>query len=206
MKAAIVVNGDVSDYDFTRRLLEACDYVVACDGGLMHCHKMAVVPDCIVGDLDSVQCLELYPDIPVLRFPAEKDQSDLELAIEHVCDEGAASLLILGGFGGRFDHQLANIHVLAQAANRGVKAELRDAHTRICLINEYCRLHKTDGNIVSLLPLTTSADGIVTEGLKYPLTNESLFAGFARGLSNLIINEYAEVSMKSGLLVVIQTR
>ena len=209
-KAAIFANGEIKDADITRLVLIDWDYILACDGGLRHCDAAGIVPDYIVGDLDSVseELLDKYQNVPVLRFFAEKDQTDLELAIAHACDIGAESIVVFGGLGGRVDHQLANMHVLAQAVERGVEAEIWDwsRDTRIKLIKNHCRLHKTNGTLVTLIPLTTTVDGIVTEGLKYPLKNESLIVGFARGVSNQIIDEMALVSLKSGLLLVIQTK
>jgi len=208
MKCVIVANGEINDYDFARLILGDCDVIAACDGGLKHCHRLGIAPDYIVGDLDSApkDILDRYQAVPVLRFSPEKDQTDLELAVALACDKGADSIVILGGLGGRFDHQLANAHVLAQAVEHGVNAELRDEYTRIRLINNCCRLHKQDGFLVTLVPLTTTVDGIVTEGLQYPLKDESLSVGFARGVSNQIIGEQALVSIKSGLLFVIQIK
>ena len=212
MKIVIVANGEIKDYDFARVILEDCDYVLACDGGLRHCHKLGTVPDYIVGDLDSApkDILDKYQDVPVLHFPVEKDQTDLELAMAFACDklkdEGADSLVILGGLGGRFDHQLANAHVLAQALEYGVNAELCDEYTKVRLIKSCCKIHKKDGILVTLVPLTTTVNGIVTEGLQYPLKDESLSIGFARGVSNQIVGEWAGISVKSGLLFVIQVK
>ena len=219
MKVVIVANGEIKDYDYTRLILKDCDYILACDGGLKHCLKMGTVPDYIIGDLDSAtrDILDIYPDVPVLRFSPEKDQTDLELAVALACDilkenvlglecKGTVSLVILGGLGGRFDHQLANAHVLAQALERGVNAELRDENTKVRLINNACRLCKQDGILVTLVPLTTTVEGIVTEGLQYSLKDESLSIGFARGVSNQIADEWAVISIKSGLLFVIQVK
>ena len=212
IKAAIVANGEIGDHDFHKGILEESDYIIACDGGLRHCHILGVVPDCIIGDLDSIEelcppdILEKYPNIPVLQFPAEKDQTDLELALDHACDKGADSIVILCGLGGRFDHQIANAHILAQPLKKGVQAELQDEDAKIMLIDNKCRLHKSDGILVSLLPLTTTVEGVITEGLKFPLKDESLQIGFARGVSNQITKEWADISVKAGLLLVVQTR
>jgi len=208
MKTIIIANGEIKDYDFARLILADCDYLLACDGGLTHCHKLRVAPDYIIGDLDSApkDLLDRYQHVPVLRFSCEKDQTDLELAVAFACEKGADDIVILGGLGGRFDHQLANAHVLAQAVERGINAELCDEYTRVRLIKSSCRLHKRDGILVTLVPLTTTVKGVVTEGLQYPLEDESLSIGFARGVSNQIVDEWAVVSIKSGLLFVIQIR
>ena len=206
-KAAIVANGEIRDYGFTKKILAECDYVAACDGGLRHCDRMEIRPDCIVGDLDSASedVLGRYFDVPVLRFPAEKDQTDLEIALEHVCGLNTKNIVILGGFGGRFDHQLANVHVMVQALKQGAYVEMRDKGVKVLAVDKHCRLHRADGDTVTLLPLNSTVSGIVTEGLKYPLKKESLSVGFARGVSNRIEEEWAEVSVCDGVLLVIQT-
>ena len=210
MRAVIIANGELNGQEFARMALTDCGYVVACDGGLRHCDALEITPDYIIGDLDSVDSdlLKKYREVPVpvKCFPAEKDQTDLELAIAHACDIGAEGIVVLGGLGGRVDHQLANIFVLTQAVRRGVRAEMCDAHTRVMVIKDYGRLRRANGILVTLLPLTATAVGIVTEGLRYPLNDESLEAGSARGVSNEIKDECASVSLKEGLLLIIQTQ
>jgi len=208
MNVAIIANGDVNDYSFARQALSRCGYVIACDGGLRHCHMLGVTPDCIVGDIDSAppDILAQYHNVPAHRHNEMKDYTDLEAAIAVACDSGAESILVLGGLGGRFDHQLGNIHALAQAVEYGIPAMIIDERTRVQLVNSHCRLHLQDGNLVTLLPLTTSVEGIETEGLQYPLKNEALTIGNARGLSNVIIAESATVTVKHGLLLIVQTR
>ena len=208
MKAFIIANGEICDYDFTRMVLADGDHILACDGGLHHCHAMGVLPDYIIGDMDSVDgsLLYEYRESNIIRFDPVKNQTDLELAIARTCELNVDSIVILGGLGGRVDHQLGNVHAMAQAVENNVRAEMWDEHTRVMLINDYCRLQRGDGVLVTLLPLTTTAEGIVTEGLKYPLKNESLTVGLARGISNEIANDEARITLKSGLLLVIQTK
>ena len=203
----IIANGEMRDYNFSKTALADCDYILACDGGLRHCHAMNVLPSYIIGDMDSAdqELLSYYKDVPLMRFVPEKDQTDLELAIEKACDLKADSIVILGGLGKRLDHQLANIHTLAQALEGGAAAEMWDENTKIRLINDYCKINKNDGALVTLLPLTTTVESIVTKGLKYPLENEDLSVGYARGVSNEFTDTWAEITIKSGLLLVVQT-
>jgi len=203
MKTAIFANGDIQDYEFIQQL--NYDYIIACDGGLRHCHRLNIMPNYIVGDLDSApaEILKHYQNVPVLKFPSEKNFTDLELAIVHARESGATYLEILGGYGGRFDHQLANVHVLAKA---GLPAVMRDENTCVQVISDSCSLHKSDGNLVSLIPLTTTVEHIFTNGLKYPLSGENLNVGFAIGVSNEIVGKCAEVRLGDGLLIVIQLK
>ena len=210
IKAAIVVNGEINDYDFAKKVLEQCVYIVACDGGLKHCHNMGITPNYIVGDFDSVteDMLNEYKEIPKAQFPEDKDFTDMELALEHICDEveGVNQLVILGALGKRLDHQMANIFLLHMTIRAGLYAELIDESAKVLMIDKSCELHKQDGDLVSLLPISPIVLDVVTKGLKYPLTNEDMLAGFARGMSNQIIDEIASVSFKEGKLLVIQTK
>jgi len=203
MKTAIFANGEIQDYGFIQQL--NYDYIIACDGGLRHCHRLNIMPNYIVGDLDSApaEILEQYQNVPVLKFPPEKDFTDLELAITHARESGATSLEILGGFGGRFDHQLANVHVLAQAK---LPALMRDKNIILQVVSDSCNLHISDGVLISLIPLTSTVEGVTTEGLKYPLNEASLSVGFAIGVSNEIVGELASIRIKNGLLLVIQLK
>jgi len=203
MKTAIFANGEIHDYEFIKQL--NYDYIIACDGGLRHCHRLNIMPNYIIGDLDSApaEILNHYQDVPVLKFPSEKDFTDLELAITHAREAGATSLEILGGFGGRFDHQLANVHVLAQAK---LPAIMRDENTSAQVIKDSCTLHIDNGVLVSLIPLTSTADGITTKGLKYPLNDACLSVGYAIGVSNEIVENSASIHIKKGLLLVIQLK
>ena len=203
MKTAIFVNGEIQNYEFIRQL--NYDYIIACDGGLRHCHRLHIMPNYIVGDLDSAppEILKYYQNIPVLKFPSEKDFTDLELAIAHAREAGATSLEILGGFGGRFDHQLANVHVLAQAK---LPAIMRDESTRLQVLSDSCSLNVEDGVLVSLIPLTSTVEGVTSAGLKYTLNEASLSVGYAIGVSNEIVKESADIYLKKGMLLVIQIK
>lgn len=208
MRVVIFANGELGCGVYAKNIVKNGDYIIACDGGLRHCNTLNLTPDYIIGDLDSADpdMLKKYANVPVKNFPSEKDFTDLELSINCACDIGAENIIVLGGLGGRVDHLLANIHVLSQATQRGVPAEMTDERTKITVINGSRDFKLNDGKILTLLPLTTTVDGIITSGLKYPLNGESLKTGFARGVSNEIINTQARVSVKKGLLAAIQIR
>jgi len=210
MKIAVIANGDIQDYGFTQRIVKECEYIVACDGGLKHCQTMDIVPDCIIGDLDSTppEILCKYEHIPLMRFPTDKDQTDLELVMAYVCTANdtktASSIVILGALGGRFDHQLGNLYVLMHAMQYGKDVEIRDESTVVRVVNSHLKLHSKDGKVVSIFPLTEETMGIVTEGLQYPLQNEGLAFGTARGLSNRLEGTEGHITVKKGWLAVVQ--
>lgn len=192
--------------------------VIAADAGYARARAMGLHVDLLVGDLDS-----LDPDLvaaaeragtPVLRVPAAKDESDTELALLEAVRRGATRVTVLGAFGGpRLDHALANVWLLAHPGLTGIETVLLDAGTRAWLVvapgadGAAVRraLPGPVGAVVSLLPFGGDALGITTHGLRYPLGDEPLRTGPARGLSNVRTAPDAWVSVRDGRLLVVES-
>jgi thiamine pyrophosphokinase len=192
--------------------------VIAADGGARHAAGLGVAIDLWVGDGDSLGPDELAAllasGVPMERATEEKDESDTELAVRAALRRGAAGLIVLGGLGGaRVDHALANIGLLAMPELAGMRATLLDGRSRITMIRApggdgtaVARdLPGRIGDIVSLLPLGAGVTGVTTRGLRYPLSDEPLPAGPARGLSNVRMASDAAVSVATGLLLVVES-
>jgi thiamine pyrophosphokinase len=206
MKIAIIANGEIKNYAETKAALSDADYIIACDGGLFHAQKMRIFPHIIIGDLDSAP-QDFLADcknrkIPCEIHPAEKDDTDLALAMHHAIQKGASYILIVGALGGRVDHAIANFHVLVQAGE--IPAEIWDETTSVRLVQKNLRIAKENYQTVTLLPLSTEVTGIKTHGLAYPLNGETLQMGTSRGVSNLFSASHAEISVQSGTLLVIR--
>jgi thiamine pyrophosphokinase len=212
MRIAIVANGEIGDCGAVAAKLVLMDYVIACDGGLCHMEKMGLFPDVIIGDLDSAprDFLELCrrKGILVQKYPTEKDETDLALAVSFALEKGAESVVIFGGLGGRIDHAVANLHVLVMAGE--IPAEIWDAKTSVQLVGEGVRqslsIGKEHYETVTLMPLSSQATGIRTSGLAYPLNGDTLQMGIVRGVSNCFTPAatHAEISVESGILLVIR--
>jgi thiamine pyrophosphokinase len=192
--------------------------VVAADGGARHAAALGVAIDAWVGDGDSLDPASLAAltaaGVPMDRHSPEKDESDTELAVRTAIERGAGGVVIVGGLGGtRIDHALANIGLLAMAELADRPAALLDGHARITLIRApgpggavvRRALPGRVGALVSLLPFGPGVTGVTTEGLAYPLDDEPLPAGPARGLSNARTSGAAAVSVRSGLLLVVES-
>ena len=148
------------------------------------------------------------------RARPDKDESDTELAVVAAADAGAAAITVLGALGGRrFDHALANVALLAHPRLAGRRVVLLDPRTRVSLVvgprgdepPARWPLAGRAGDLVSLLPLGAPAEGVTTDGLRYPLRDEPLEAGPARGLSNVRVAEDAAVTVRRGLLLVVES-
>jgi len=222
MRALIVADGDVPDRG---RIDEAwpgwadeIGLVVAADGGAAGADRLGLVPDLVVGDMDSIGPAALarlaQGGVAIEVAPADKDESDTELAVLSALARGADELTLIGALGGRrLDHTLANIGLLGLEAVGDRPIELIDAAARVTLVrapDENGRpVHRSlpgrIGAVISLLPHGGDVSGVTTEGLRYALRDEVLRAGPARGLSNLRDASSASVSVRRGLLLVVES-
>jgi thiamine pyrophosphokinase len=215
MRALIVAAGDAPDRAGLDRTWpgwsDGIDLVVAADAGADAAERLGLRPDLVVGDFDSIAPGGLdrlrAAGVPVEVAPADKDESDTELAVRAALARGARALTIVGGLGGRPDHLLANLGLLAlpELADRSV--ELLDDRTRVSLIQGPGSrdLFGRVGDQVSLLPFGPGVDGVTTAGLEWPLADEALPVGPARGLSNVRTALVARVTVRAGLLLAIET-
>jgi len=207
MKVVIVANGVPTDPAADRHHARSCDLVIAADGGADYCRKLGLVPDVIIGDMDSIghdpAAAAYFKDTEIIRHPTRKDATDLELAIRLAIDRGARSLVILGALGGRWDMSLSNLFLLALPDLRKIPARLIDGREEIVLLTgkETALFHGKPGDTLSLIPAGENVTGVTLEGLEYPLVNATLPYGSSRGISNVLQNETATVSLESGTLL-----
>ena len=186
--------------------------VIAADGGARHAAGLGLRIDRWVGDGDSVSPADLEAmraaGVPIDLVPAEKDETDTELALRLAVDLGADQVTILGALGGpRLDHALANVALLAHPVLADHKAELLDGRSRVRLLRGPASLSLDGpaGGVISLIPFGADAGGLRTDGLQYPLRDETLLLGAARGLSNVRVTERATVALRSGAILVVET-
>jgi thiamine pyrophosphokinase len=190
--------------------------VVAADGGARLAAGLGLRVDEWVGDGDSIDPAGLEEleraGVPITRAPADKDESDAELALLAAVRAGATDVTILGALGGpRLDHEFANLGLLGHPAAPGVAVRLLDDRARVRLLagpGPDGRPGRLDlagriDDLVSLLPLD-DAVGVTTVGLRFPLRDEALRAGPARGLSNVRDAAAAEVTVARGRILVVE--
>jgi thiamine pyrophosphokinase len=190
------------------------DLVIAADGGARHGSVLGLRIDRWVGDGDSTDAATLdqlrAAGVAIRRTPADKDESDTELALLDAIGEGAGAITILGAMGGvRVDHALANVGLLRHPALGDRRTVLFDERaTRLSLLQapaDRASFAGHEGDMVTLLPVGETAGGVTTEGLRYPLAGEPLELGRTRGLSNVRTAAEARISIRSGRLLVIET-
>jgi thiamine pyrophosphokinase len=163
-----------------------------------------------VGDFDSLDA-QLVEQLrargsQIITAAVEKDETDTELAVQLAIERGATHIVLLGALGGgRFDHTIANVLLLAGFDT--VPIQIIDGPSTCWLLRGPGRttIEGHTGDLLSLLPLTGDAKGIRTHGLYYPLNGDTLHFGKPRGVSNVLTRDEAEVSLESGMLLVIHT-
>ena len=201
MRAVIIANGEYQN----TYLSQAQDLVIAADGGTHHCLKHGISPAVVIGDLDSLGTQELEilkaGGAEIITYPARKDFTDLELAIEYAIREKPSEILILAGLGGRWDQTLANILLGARETSILVRLTDGDQELQFLHGDENVELIGQVGDIVSLIPLGGDALGITTYGLEYALEDEPLRFGSTRGVSNVLLGTQATITLREGILL-----
>jgi len=206
----IFANGVIPAIESTLPLIQPGDRIIAADGGTRHALALGLLPALVIGDMDSLapserQQLEAA-GVSLLQYPRDKDETDLELAFDYALREGYAEIRIAGALGGRLDQTVGNLALLADPRFDRLDIRIDDGVDEAFFTRRSCQLHGKPGDTVSLLPWNGVAQGICTEGLRWPLRNETLFPDKTRGISNEMIGEVASISLQSGLLLVIHHR
>ena len=187
--------------------------IIAGDRGLEALYQLKIIPNHVVGDFDSVspEILEFYKKQPKIIFHtynAEKDNTDTDIALKLAIQMKSSEITILGALGKRMDHAIANIHILKDALGANIPCQILDEHNRIYLVNTEKTLEKDKvyGKYISLIPLTSTVEGLTLKGFKYPLNRYNLPIGTSLGISNEIIEDIAHIEMEKGILIVIDSK
>ena len=210
MKAVVVAAGELDPADVAH--VDAAELTIAADGGAESLERIGRGPQVLIGDLDSVdprleERLE-QGGTRVERHPVDKEASDTELAVEAAFAAGATEVTLLGATGGeRLDHELANLLLLADRAfaGRGLTAVRGAARVTALHGGDRHELGGSPGDLVTLLPVGGDAEGVTTDGLRWPLDAATLELGRSRGLSNEVVTSPASVRLETGVLLVIET-
>lgn len=203
----IIANGDIMDYQWHKDIITENDFIVCADGGARHAIEMDIIPDVVLGDFDSmpehVQDVLQGTKCDFYKYPAEKDQTDTELALNWCLKENPDEIILLGALGQRLDHSLANIFLLAKVTD-GISVRIINEHNEIRFVRDKTILEGCPGEYVSLLPATPEIKGISTKGLKYMMRTDSLEMGTSRGVANEMVGEQASIELDEGVGIVIQ--
>lgn len=206
----IFANGELPDLTKARSLLRPGDTVICADGGTRHVLALGIRPDLIIGDLDSAdqEAIRKFREegVKIESHPRDKNETDLELAINRAIEMNPERLVIVAALGGRLDQTLANITLLADPRLFKFHVRLDDGVEDVLLCRDRAKIQGRAGDLVSLIPWQGAVTGIQTEGLRWPLHRETLYPDKTRGISNEMAGDAASVSMESGLLLIVHRR
>jgi len=200
----LFANGPLIPTPAIERLARNAERLAGVDGGGRHLHSLGLVPHLAVGDMDSIsgELLTRYraAGVEVHQHPPRKNATDLELALELALERGATRITILGGTGGRLDHTLANLFLLARCLPQGIPACVIDHEQHIHLVDTNLLLEGEIGDTLSLLPVTPQVSGLTLTGLEYPLSEATLDFGTSRTMCNVFAARQVSVTLRSGRL------
>ena len=183
--------------------------VIAADRGLEHARALGLQVDVAVGDFDSASpeavAAAERAGVRIERHAAEKDETDLELALDAAIALGAARIVVLAGRGGRLDHELSSLLLLCSAKYASAQIDALVGEERVHVVRDARELEGVPGELLTLLPVHGAAEGVRTDGLAYPLRGETLDAGSTRGVSNVFVEPTARVALERGVLLAIRS-
>ena len=199
-KCEIVLNGNkFSDLELDR-------FIIVCDGAWDKIDHNKIKVNLLIGDFDSIKS-KIYEDVQVLRFPTEKDDTDAMLAIKWAIKNGFNDLKINGAFGGRLDHQFANLQCGIYASTEVRKITMEDSDNFVTFINNSSEVFPLRlGFSFSVFSFSNICEGVSITGTKYEIRNKKLINKFPLGISNEWKGPYAKVTVENGTLIVIQSK
>lgn len=177
--------------------------LICADGGYDHARNAGITPDFLIGDFDSLKG-RIQSGIEVINFPAEKDDTDTGLCLQTAIDMGCRDLLIIGGIGGRFDHAVANIQLMAGLCDKVDRIAIKDRQNYCTILKDgSLTLPRKEGQHVSLFSLSETSEGVTISGAKYPLSDYTLTRTFPLGVSNEYADEEVHIEVRNGTLLIV---
>ena len=201
-RCVIICAGEYAPVAFAS---EKGDFVICCDAGYKAAEAMGIKPDLIMGDFDSYGG-KLPEDVPIMRYPVEKDDTDSMLAVREGLKRGYTDFVLLFSLGGRLDHTIANIQTLAFIQQQGGSGMLIGPRDTVRLLkNGSLTLNRDPSRTFSIFAFGQTARGVTLTGMQYPLDNAEITQNFPIGLGNHILAPQGTVTVTDGTLIVIES-
>lgn len=206
MKAFIYAGGTVFA-DGIAETPEPSDLTIAADAGWRNAQKLGITPRMLVGDFDSLGEPNVPAGTEVIRVPAEKDDTDTQLAVCLALERGATDITLIAGLSGRLDHTLSTLAILEALEQKKVRSILTDGHNRVRFLRAGSLLLPRDSRFryLSLIAATDRARGVSLDGCKYPLRNATLCRRNQYAISNEIAGVAALIAVRRGAVYVIES-
>lgn len=201
----VIIGGGDCSAEFLKSNITDTDYIICADGGYDYAISAGISPDLLIGDFDSITQVPDFANI--IKLPVEKDITDCEAAYLQGKSGGFKSFIVFGGTGGRFEHTFANISVMANAVKAGFDFSVADEkHIFRCIYNSSLEIPYRENRQISVFAFGGEARGVYERGFHYPLDNAVLSPFEPLGISNDIVSDFGVITVKDGLLLVIETK
>lgn len=208
MKAVVIAHGSLSKDEILKSECRYADTIICADGGAEYAYRCGIIPNYLIGDFDSIDrnIFEYFKaqKTEIIRFSSEKDYTDTEICVKKALELNCNEICILAGIGGRMDHSLGNIGLLHIISAKGSRGYIASEDCYIYLCNREISIKGNIGDVVSILPFKADAHGVTLKGLKYPLNDAYIEFGLPIGLSNEMLENECNISIKNGELLVIK--
>ncbi len=204
MNKTLIITSHVEQLHHIRLDYAGFDAIICADGGLLIAEKLGLSPDYLIGDYDSMDAPE---DGNIIALPMEKDMTDTEAAIDLAVEKGFERITVLGGLGGRFDHTMGNIGMLAKYCGKLQHLAFVDGQNYIFMMEPgTITIPKNAFDYLGIISYGSQAENVTLKGVKFPLTNHLLTNDTSLGVSNEILSDEAEISFTAGKLLIILSK
>ena len=201
-KTAFIYTGGTVFDEYLTEKPEKGDLVIAADAGYLTAKRLGITPDVVLGDFDTLGEENIPDGVECLRVPAEKDDTDTQLAVKVAIERGAEEITIVGGMSGRIDHTLSTLAILEDLWERKdgrIFAILTDGKNRVRFIrNGGTILPRSQYRYFSLIAADPLVKGITLDGCKYPLKNGRISRRNQWAVSNEIVGNCALIEIRRG--------
>ncbi|MBE6804814.1 MAG: thiamine diphosphokinase [Ruminococcaceae bacterium] len=204
-RRCVIIGGGDCSAEILKKNILTDDFIICADSGFDIANECGFTPDLLIGDFDSIKAVPT--NVSKITLPVEKDVTDTVAAFNEGVKLGFNKFVLFGGTGGRFEHTLANISLMANASKSGITFEIIDnKHIFRSITNSSIKIKRKDNQQVSVFAFGDRAFGVTLKGFHYPLWDYTLdpFNG-ALGTSNDIVEDFGEISVLKGTLIIIET-
>ncbi len=204
LKCAIVCGAPINNLQWLKKQLENYNYIIAADSGYDYLLNINVKPDILIGDFDSIR--EVPNGINIIKYPTKKDDTDFSICLQYCLNSHINSVDVFAAWGGRAGHSIGAVFAMLEYHKLGLNIKIIDVESELFFVSDKHTLPKNNG-YVSIFALDGDVEGVTLRGFEYPLSNHTLKCCSPLGVSNSIVNEYGEISIKNGnLLIVIENQ
>lgn len=207
MKGLIVGSGNLGSGELLKSQSLRADKIICADGGIRYFKQSQIIPDLVIGDLDSAtedEVAWIYEKaISIEQYPMEKDATDMELCIKYLVNNGYNDIVILGGIGTRLDHTLANLFTVQKFVEYGVKIKMADDINEYFVVDKGMSIPKKENQFCSIIPMNSTEVIVTLKGFHYNLNGRVLKFGETMGVSNYVEENFGHIIVEKGICAVI---